>query len=142
MSKRASYTPQLPQKSLYAVPTGLNLPQTDMKPPQMSPALTSYGQYGSLAQRSPASIVATPSRASVMQSPSSLPTPVLVRATTLPQPGSGSAGQPFNPYLMYPSKAVLKIEGDLDTMTEDWTREEFEAKRRLVQFEKIGRAHV
>jgi hypothetical protein len=37
---------------------------------------------------------------------------------------------------MYPSKAVLKIEGDLDKMTEGWTREEFEAKRRLVQFKR------
>jgi hypothetical protein len=37
---------------------------------------------------------------------------------------------------MYPSKAVLKIEGDLNSMTENWTREEFEAKRRLVQFER------
>ncbi|KAF2239802.1 hypothetical protein EV356DRAFT_438513, partial [Viridothelium virens] len=37
---------------------------------------------------------------------------------------------------MYPSnsKAVLKIEGDLDKMSDDWTEEEWEASRRLVQF--------
>jgi hypothetical protein len=136
MPKPSSYTPQLPQKSLYAVPSGISMPHTEMKPPQMSPGLPSYSHYGSIAQRSPASIASTPNRASVMASPGALPTPVLVRATTLPQSGGGSTGQPFNPYLMYPSKAVLKIDGDLNNMADDWTREEFDAKRRLVQFER------
>jgi hypothetical protein len=35
---------------------------------------------------------------------------------------------------MYPSKAILKLNGDLDTMTEGWSPEERETKRRLVQF--------
>lgn len=135
LGKQSSYTPQLSQKSLYAVPSGISMPQTDMKPPQMSPSLPAYSQYSSIAQRSPASVAATPTR-SVMASPSALPPPVLVRATTLPQAGGGSTGQAFNPYLMYPSKAVLKIEGDLNSMTENWTQEELEAKRRLVQFER------
>ncbi|KAF2193288.1 hypothetical protein K469DRAFT_730170 [Zopfia rhizophila CBS 207.26] len=136
---QSSYTPQLQHKGLYAVPSGISIPQTDMKPPQMSPNLSSYSQYSSLAQtgRSPGSISATPARASVMPSQSALATPVLVRATTLQQGSSGTpSGQPFNPYSMYPSKAVLKIEGDLDKMTEGWTQDEFEAKRRLVQFER------
>lgn len=133
LPKQSSYTPQLPQKSLYAVPS---MPPTDMKPPQMSPSLPSYSQYGSLTQRSPAPIAATPARPAVVPSPSALPTPVLVRTTSVPQPGAGSAGQSFNPYLMYPTKAVLKIDGDLDKMGQDWTREEFETKRRLVQFER------
>jgi hypothetical protein len=38
---------------------------------------------------------------------------------------------------MYPSKAVLKLNGDLDSMTEGWTKEEREAKRRLVQFTRM-----
>jgi hypothetical protein len=35
---------------------------------------------------------------------------------------------------MYPLKAVLKLNGDLDAMAERWSVEEFEARRRLVQF--------
>ena len=42
--------------------------------------------------------------------------------------------QGFNPYAIFPSKAVLKIEGDLDKMSDNWTDEEWEANRRLVQF--------
>ncbi|KAF2736766.1 hypothetical protein EJ04DRAFT_150995 [Polyplosphaeria fusca] len=122
-------------KGLYALPGG----PTDMKPPPMSPNPPSYGPYSSLSQtaRSPISIASTPVRQTVMPSPPIMQAPVLVRATTLPQSAAGaSAGQPFNPYLMYPSKAVLKIEGDLDEMTKNWTRDEFETKRRLVQFER------
>jgi hypothetical protein len=133
-----SYTPQLSQKGLYAVPSGINLPQADMK--SQSPNLPTYNQYGTLGQtlRSPASISATQARSSVVPSGPALSTPTLIRTSTLQPHNSGNmpSGQPFNPYLMYPSKAVLKIEGDLDKMTEGWTREEFEAKRRLVQFKR------
>jgi hypothetical protein len=49
--------------------------------------------------------------------------------------GSGAMpGQSFNPYAIYPLKAVLKLKGSLDSMAEKWTPEEFEARRRLVQF--------
>ncbi|KAF2279290.1 uncharacterized protein EI97DRAFT_370391 [Westerdykella ornata] len=136
LPKQQSYTPQLSQKSLYAVPSGLGLPQADMKRPQMSPNLSSYGQYASIAQGSPASVASTPAGATVMPSPSGMGNPVLVRASSLAQSNSSSTGASFNPYLMYPRKAVLNIEGDLNSMTENWTREEFEAKRRLVQFER------
>ena len=37
---------------------------------------------------------------------------------------------------MYQTKAVLKIEGDLDKMSDDWTPEESDAKRRLVEFKR------
>ncbi|ORY10048.1 hypothetical protein BCR34DRAFT_486286 [Clohesyomyces aquaticus] len=134
ISNQSPYTPQLSQKRLYAVPSGAGISQTDMKPPSMSPNIGSYNPYPSLAQagRSPASMAAAPVRPSAMASPP-LPTPVLVRATTLPQ---STGGQPFNPYLMYPSKAILKIDGDLDKMSENWTPEEVDAKRRLVLFER------
>lgn len=138
LSKQTSYTPQLSQKSLYAVPSGISIAQTDMKPPQVSPNLQSYASYGSLGQsgRSPATMAAAPSRSTGLASASALPTPVLVRATTLPQSGPSSSSAPFNPYLMYPTKAVLKIEGDLDKMAEGWSVEEVEAKRRLVEFKR------
>ena len=137
LSKQASYTPQMSQKSLYAVPSGISIPQTDMKPPSMSPNLQSYGQYGSLGQSGRlSSMNPNPSRSTGQSTSASLPTPVLVRATTLPQSGVASSGQSFNPYLMYPTKAILKIEGDLDRMVEDWTQEEQDSKRRLVEFKR------
>ncbi|KAF2684007.1 hypothetical protein K458DRAFT_303847 [Lentithecium fluviatile CBS 122367] len=140
MTKQTSYTPQLSQKSLYAVPSGMNISQTDMKPPPVSPNMQTYGQYGSVGQsgRVPVSMATTPSRSTGLPSPANtvLPTPVLVRATTLPQSGVVSSGQPFNPYTMYPTKAVLKIEGDLDAMTNGWTEEEREGNRRLVEFKR------
>jgi hypothetical protein len=37
---------------------------------------------------------------------------------------------------MYQTKASLKVEGDLETMVENWTREEREARRRLVEFKR------
>lgn len=45
---------------------------------------------------------------------------------------------PFNPYTVYPtnSKAMLKIDGELNTMADKWTPEEWEVKRRLVQFRR------
>jgi len=50
---------------------------------------------------------------------------------------SVASGTAFNPYTMYPNaKAQLKIEGDLDRMAEEWTTEEWAAKRRLVQFNR------
>lgn len=65
-------------------------------------------------------------------------TPLLVRTSTIQQSLNGSStsnqAQAFNPYAMYPSKAVLKLNGDLDTMTEGWTKEERTSQRRLVQF--------
>ncbi|KAF2450287.1 hypothetical protein P171DRAFT_137547 [Karstenula rhodostoma CBS 690.94] len=136
MAKQTSYTPQMSQKGLYAVPSGSSISQNDMKPPQMSPNLPTYGQYSSLGQRSPASIAVTPTRSTVLSSPSALPTPVLVRATTLPHSAAAPSGQPFNPYLMYPTKAVLKIDGDLDTMIDNWTQDERDAQRRLVEFKR------
>jgi hypothetical protein len=42
--------------------------------------------------------------------------------------------QSFNPYAMHPLKANLKLKGDLDTMKENWTSEEKETRRRLVEF--------
>jgi hypothetical protein len=45
--------------------------------------------------------------------------------------------QPFNPYAMYPSKAVLKLNGDLDAMADNWSKEELDVKRRLVQFTRV-----
>ncbi|KAJ5759569.1 hypothetical protein N7520_006725 [Penicillium odoratum] len=60
--------------------------------------------------------------------------PKLIRTSTLQQSSGLGHSQAFNPYAMYPSKAVLKLSGDLDSMAHGWSKEEQTAQRRLVQF--------
>ena len=137
LAKQTDYSSQLSQKGLYAVPSGIGMTHGDYKLPQMSPSLHSYSSYNSLAHgsRHPAS-----TSASILPPPPAMTTPVLVRATHLAQASSGSSSaQPFNPYSMYQSKAILKIDGDLDKMSEDWSQEEVDAKRRLVEFKRSQR---
>ncbi|KAK4121496.1 hypothetical protein N657DRAFT_682587 [Parathielavia appendiculata] len=62
---------------------------------------------------------------------SASPAPQLIRTSTLNQPASGFPG-----YGVYQEKATLKIVGDLASMSEGWTQEEWENKRRLVLFKK------
>lgn len=57
--------------------------------------------------------------------------PPLVRTSTLPP---GSYTRAFNPYAIYPHKAIIKINGDLNSMTARWTNDEWTMKRRLVRF--------
>lgn len=39
---------------------------------------------------------------------------------------------------MYPNKAKLEIQGDLDSMLDEhWTKEEWDTKRRIVKFERL-----
>ncbi|KAI9044092.1 transcriptional regulator medA [Aspergillus affinis] len=70
-------------------------------------------------------------------SPGRFSNPTLIRTSTLQHSASIPQTQSFNPYAMYPSKAILKLNGDLDTMTEHWTKEERDMKRRLVQFTRV-----
>jgi hypothetical protein len=131
VAKQTNYDSQLSQKGLYAVPSGMGISHGNYKLPQMSPMLQSYTPYNSLASTS------RNNAAPVLPSPAALSTPVLVRATHLAQAsGSASSTQPFNPYSMCQSKAILKIDGDLDKMADDWSQEELDAKRRLVGFER------
>ena len=72
----------------------------------------------------------------------SAPNPKLVRTSTMQTSpiGMSSVARPdivtqtFNPYAMYPLKATLKLNGDLEAMAKDWSPDEFDANRRLVQF--------
>ncbi|KAJ6140983.1 hypothetical protein N7497_011876 [Penicillium chrysogenum] len=59
--------------------------------------------------------------------------PTLIRTSTI-QTHSMPHNPAFNPYAMYPTKAVLKLNGDLDSMTQGWSKEERTSQRRLVQF--------
>ncbi|KAL3474940.1 hypothetical protein BJX99DRAFT_168812 [Aspergillus californicus] len=70
-------------------------------------------------------------------SPAQYSNPPLIRTSTLQQPVGLIKTPSFNPYAMYPSKAVLKLDGDMDTMVQNWTHEERDAKRRLVQFTRV-----
>jgi len=63
--------------------------------------------------------------------------PTLIRTSTISQSSNMGQALPFNPYAMYPTKAVLKLNGDLDSMTENWSPDERDAKRRLVQFTRV-----
>lgn len=138
LPKQTGYASQISQKGLYAVPSGMGMNHGEYRLPQMSPSLHAYGSYNALGHpgRSPGSISVAPAGASVLPSPSALAAPLLVRATTLPQAGGTSSTQAFNPYSMYQTKAVLKIDGDLDKMSDDWTQEELDSKRRLVEFKR------
>ena len=106
--------------------------QSPHTPPSWSPSFTPVNQ--AIQGPKPST---TPSQASTVDLPTGK-TPPLMRTSTIPQssPFTGSANAPhsFNPYAMYPSKAVLKLNGDLDSMAEDWTNDEWDTKRRLVRF--------
>ncbi|KAK2806539.1 hypothetical protein FQN51_006505 [Onygenales sp. PD_10] len=86
--------------------------------------------------RSPGLAMTPVSHTSGMPSPIKTMNPTLIRTSTMQHSLAGTTGpnQPFNPYAMYPSKAVLKLNGDLDSMAEKWTQEEQTSKRRLVHF--------
>ena len=112
---------------------------------QMSHPSKSMSYPGNQQRRSPSVQAATTRR-----SPSTTPAqrrdsnPQLVRTSTLNSSAASasfsaspsSSSQPFNPYAMYPSKALLKIDGDLDSMAEDWSSEERDVRRRLVEFKR------
>ncbi|KAJ5584423.1 uncharacterized protein N7459_004223 [Penicillium hispanicum] len=91
-----------------------------------SPATPAWSpSYTSLAQHIPRHTGPSPVRAS---------NPTLIRTSTLQQSTNISHNQSFNPYAMYPTKAILKLNGDLDAMVEGWSKQERESQRRLVQF--------
>lgn len=60
-------------------------------------------------------------------------TPQLVRTSTISHPSNTG---PYNSVSLYASKAVLKINGRLDNMAENWTQEEWSNRRRIVMFRR------
>ncbi|KXJ89150.1 hypothetical protein Micbo1qcDRAFT_196989 [Microdochium bolleyi] len=104
-------------------------------PPLKTP---SWGPYGSsLESRSPVLNHTTITRPSITSLP--MPTsntPQLVRTSTLQSSGSSGSGGYGNPYALYSNKAVLKIQGDLDSMARNWSTEEWQSRRRIVMFKK------
>ena len=102
-----------------------------------------YNYYANLPNntRSPSMAgVSAGTRASqLLPSPAGGSNPPLIRTSTIQQsPTTPGTTQTFNPYTMFPanSKAMLKIEGELNSVVDGWTPEEWDIKRRLVQFRR------
>lgn len=111
-------------------------PQT----PSWSPSYAAINR----SSKSPRETVMSVARVASVRSPSGTANPPLIRTSTLQQPPSpaattagASVGGSFNPYAMYPHKAVLKISGDLDSMADNWSVGEWDVQRRLVQFWRL-----
>jgi hypothetical protein len=105
--------------------------------PAFSPSFTTVKSEQSPS--APVTPIPRPSTSSPLKS--SLPR--LVRTSTMQQspPGVFSTmavgqTQTFNPYAMQALKANLKLKGDLDSMKDDWSADEKEARRRLVVFDR------
>lgn len=110
------------------------------RPPPLLKTPSWGGQYvpSLVSPRSPPTLhhTSTVARSAVTSLP--LPasnTPALIRTSTL-QASAGGGGSSMNPYHLYSTKAILKINGDLESMASNWTSEECESGRRLVLFNK------
>jgi hypothetical protein len=121
-------------------------PTMKAQSPQVGSWSPAYGTVGSNMTRSPGipsnGGVTRPSLSS-LPSPAPSANPLLIRTSTLQQtpspastPHGGHPGQHFNAYALYPHKAKLEINGDLEAMAQSWSEEEWDTKRRLVHFRR------
>ena len=99
-----------------------------------SPPLKDHGQSGAGHSQS--------STRSRQASTVGIANPPLIRTSTLqspqsPAPDTSIPSPSFNPYSIYPqNRAVLRIEGDLESMSKDWTEDERKVRRRLIEFNR------
>ena len=114
-----------------------NLIGPSSQAPSWSPSFGTINR----SSKSPRETAVSVTRVAPARSPSGTANPPLIRTSTLQQPPSpaattagASAGGSFNPYALYPHKAVLRISGELDSMSDNWTEAEWNAQRRIVQF--------
>ena len=104
------------------------------------PMSAQHPQYNSYPAYMTNDRTSAPAQSHLMGSSSTGANPPLVRTTALhgsPTATSHPAAS-FNPYAIYPSnsKANLKLEGDLDSMSKNWTTEERAVQRRIVRFRR------
>ncbi|KAH6889337.1 hypothetical protein B0T10DRAFT_51265 [Thelonectria olida] len=96
------------------------------------------GTLGSTG-RSPSSVESSlagrPSLTPLPMPSSGTGTPQLIRTSTM----NNAPGGNYHPVSLYSNKAVLKIQGKLDAMAENWTQEEWDNRRRIVRFQKSQR---
>ncbi|KAK0622016.1 hypothetical protein B0T17DRAFT_535672 [Bombardia bombarda] len=125
---------------------------TRAPPVLRSPHGTGWGPFGSHMEpiRSPAISLSQTAHGGITRSSlgatqhSGSSTPQLIRTSTLQSQSSGSGGNGgYGPYPVYQStKATLKIIGQLSSMAENWTTEEWQNRRRLVLFSKKQTGNV
>jgi hypothetical protein len=130
----------------YTSSTASSSPTIKAHSPQVANWNPAYSNLASNISRSPGlPSNAGPPRPSLssLPSPAVAANPPLIRTSTLQQtpspattPHGGHPGQHFNAYALYPHKAKLEINGDLDSMAQNWSEEEWECKRRLVHFRR------
>lgn len=130
----------------YSSSTAASPPTIKAQSPQIPNWNPSYSTVGTGLVRSPgvpSNSVQSRTSLSSMSSPSVTVNPPLIRTSTLQQtpspattPHGAHPGQHFNAYALYPHKAKLEINGDLDAMALNWSEEEWESKRRLVLFRR------
>lgn len=130
-----------------ARPSQINVP-SPMTGPGMrtSPqsAVTGYnGGSASYSSRNAESLSGQWNDDNVRDSAGSRSIPLLVRTSTVPNPmpKKGDADPPsaesYQQYAAYEeNKAFLEIQGDLDSMAQNWTEDEKKTHRRLVEFER------
>ncbi|TVY47420.1 hypothetical protein LOCC1_G004411 [Lachnellula occidentalis] len=121
-------------------------PPTMKQSPQVGSWSPAYGAVNSNMVRSPgipSSGGVTRPSLSALPSPAASANPRLIRTSTLQQtpspastPHAAHPGPQFNAYALYPHKAKLEINGDLDAMAQSWSEEEWDLKRRLVHFRR------
>ena len=121
-----------------------NLQAPSPQTPSWSPSYAALSTQASRSPRTSTTSASTRSTIPTISSPARHSNPPLIRTSTLQHSPSSavmstgvlpSAGA-FNPYAMYPHKAVLDIHGDLDSMAHDWTEQESAVKRRIVHFRR------
>jgi hypothetical protein len=104
-----------------------------------SPSASAQSFYSTVRPSASPRVTRTPrlSSAHVGGSSSIHTQPTLVRTSILQQGSTASVSRGFNPYANYPDgKAQLVLQGDLMAMADNWTPEERDAHRRLVEFSR------
>jgi len=141
------YQGQASSRHLYGYSTSATAsPPIKAQSPHMSNWNSSYHTVGSSMSRSPgigSNLGLTRPSLSSLPSPGLQANPPLIRTSTIQQtpspattPHGGHPGHHFNAYALYPHKAKLEIQGDLEAMASHWSDEEFESRRRLVHFRR------
>jgi hypothetical protein len=124
----------MPQYSVSSTASQPSIKVPSPHTPTWSPSFATVNK----AARSPMTPAGRPAP---IQSPAKTANPPLIRTSTMQHSPSSSMSMPstqsaqaFNPYAMYPHKAILKLNGDLESMVDQWGMDEWDAKRRLVEF--------
>ncbi|KAK2064028.1 hypothetical protein LY76DRAFT_142148 [Colletotrichum caudatum] len=104
-------------------------------PPPLRPPMAGWQAYG----RTPGPPITHTQISRPSLTPLPMPsatTPQLVRTSSIPSSPGGGQQSGYNHWGSYSNKAVLKIQGKLDSMAVDWTPEEWSNRRRIVMFNK------